>query len=273
MNIMDNLWKLSPQKLYQIISGKNKKGTVLGKLKQLEEYPRRTEGMVKIAGMDILFNDSAAFIYQFNEIFIKENYKYLSTEENPIIYDCGANIGLSVLYYKKLFPKAVIKAFEPDPDIFKLLYRNIEKNSIMQATAFNKGIWDANTVLKFGRDGADGGSFYKTDNCIEAETIRLKELLDSERQISLLKLDIEGAELKVIKDCNESLRKADNIFIEYHSFSSKNQDLDVILRILKENGFRFTLQPISDQVTPFLSFEGKKTMDLQINIYAKRNIK
>jgi FkbM family methyltransferase len=43
----------------------------------------------------------------------------------PVIIDCGGNIGLSVLYFKYLFPNSVITVFEPSPPVFEILKENI----------------------------------------------------------------------------------------------------------------------------------------------------
>ena len=44
---------------------------------------------------------------------------------DPLIIDCGANIGISVLEWKSRWPMARVICFEPDPDAFRLLEMNI----------------------------------------------------------------------------------------------------------------------------------------------------
>ena len=43
-----------------------------------------------------------------------------------MIIDCGANIGISLIYLKMVLPQSKIIAFEPDPFLFDYLTRNIK---------------------------------------------------------------------------------------------------------------------------------------------------
>src|SRR5579862_10008371 len=56
----------------------------------------------------------------YSEIFARQNYEFTSTRENPVILDCGANIGMATFYFKWRFPEAQITSFEPDPSTFQL---------------------------------------------------------------------------------------------------------------------------------------------------------
>jgi hypothetical protein len=42
--------------------------------------------------------------HSLQEIFLEETYKFTSPKPDPVIIDCGANIGLSIIYFKKLYP-------------------------------------------------------------------------------------------------------------------------------------------------------------------------
>lgn len=53
----------------------------------------------------------------------------------PLVLDCGANIGLSALYFNDLFPKARIVAVEPDPSNFLLLQENVSKAKVITVEA------------------------------------------------------------------------------------------------------------------------------------------
>ena len=176
-------------------------------------------------------------------IFFDEIYKFKSSKKAPVIYDCGTNIGMSCLYFKKLYPEAIIRAFEPEPHIFKILVRNLEANGLKDIEALNKAVWRETGKLEFGREGADGGSIYRRDNTVEVESVRLKDLIEKEAEIDILKLDVEGAETEVICDCSEILGKINNIFIEYHAWNDREQELDNILKILScNNSLLLTLE-------------------------------
>ncbi|MCB9772386.1 MAG: FkbM family methyltransferase [Candidatus Omnitrophica bacterium] len=219
-----------------------------------------------------LVTDCASFIWQFREIFFEQIYKFNSQRTNPVIYDCGANIGTSCLYFKQLYPQAKIYAFEADPKIYNYLQNNLKNNGITGVELSQKAVWSSNGKINFGSDGADGGAIdQKGKTAIEVDTIRLKELFDKEEYIDFLKMDIEGAEVEVMSDCAHSLSKIENIFIEFHSWNHKKQQLGELLCILSKNNFRYYLENIKPRKIPFLDKSSTTSMDLQMNIFAYRN--
>src|SRR5204862_7255452 len=58
--------------------------------------------------------DALSFIWQFREIFVDEFYQFPTTSPNPVIFDCGTNIGTSIAYFRQTYPGARIVAFEAD---------------------------------------------------------------------------------------------------------------------------------------------------------------
>ena len=227
---------------------------------------------IKFLNYTVEVPDCLSFIFQFKEIFVKEYYKFHSESKSPVIFDCGANIGLSVIFFKSLFPGAAIKAFEADPSIAGLLRKNLKMNSIKNVDVIAKAVWVNNGEIDFGADGADAGSIFSESNNIKVDTVRLKDLIESEKNIDLLKMDIEGAETDVIGDCGDGLKNVRNLFIEYHSFNNKEQQLDKILKILTENGFRYYIKSDEPRMHPFIRHESEISplMDMQLNIFAYR---
>lgn len=67
--------------------------------------------------------DEARFIYR--EIFQDHSYGGPDLPSTPLIVDVGANIGLFSLYMKQRHPRARILAFEPAPENFDALTRNL----------------------------------------------------------------------------------------------------------------------------------------------------
>ena len=241
-------------------------------LNKYKDVPRFIPENVRFLNYGLKAVDCLSFICQFEEIWMNEIYKFDCQTESPVIYDCGANIGMSVLYFKKIFPRANIKAFESDPQIFRILEMNLKKNNICDIQLFNKAVWTENGSVEFGTDGADGGSiFLKTENKIKVQAVRLKDLIAKEREVDMLKIDIEGAETKVIADMSEMLGRVKNLFVEYHSFSNEGQRLDLLLSVLSGNGFRYYMQTVSQRNgSPFINRGDRRTMDMQANIFAYR---
>jgi FkbM family methyltransferase len=222
---------------------------------------------IKFNNYNIDVPDYLSFVWQFKDIFVDEIYKINFTKNNPIIFDCGANIGMSLIYFKSLYPKSRIIAFEGDKTILKFLKNNLKNNNINDINLIEKLVWINNNGVNFIPDGADGGAININKNNNIVNSIRLKNLIDLEKSIDLLKIDIEGAEIEVINDCKDSLNKVKNIFIEFHSFKDRNQELGSLLLILEKNNFRYIIQDLGKIKHPFTN-RNKKLIDHQLNVFA-----
>jgi len=242
-------------------------------LKRIKSLPRYKQAKTNILGKELSFIDSASFYFMYDEIFRKEIYKFKSEEKNPLIIDAGSNIGLGIVYFKQLFPEAKVIAFEADKKIFKVLKKNITMFHLENIELINKALWKEETNIKFYVEGADAGRIaysFEEENITEIETTILSQYLDN--KVALLKMDIEGAELEVLQECQEQLKNVQNIFVEYHSFLKREQKLSEILNILKKAGFRFHINNTAFTSEQAL-FERREDfdMDMQLNIFGFRN--
>ncbi len=233
-------------------------------------YPRLKVKLVHFSNFKIFAADCLSFVFQFKEIFLHEAYKFDCEKEQPVIIDCGANIGVSCLYFKSLFPRCKIKAVEADPNIYKLLNNNLTMNGFQDIEMICKAIWVNNDGVQFGSDGADGGSVLNDSNKILVPSIRLKDIIDHEKEIDLLKIDIEGAETDVLIDCGLSLLKVKRIFVEYHSWVNTTQNLNKLLDILTQNNFRYYIEHVNTINTPLQDIKKIQSFNLQLNIFAVR---
>lgn len=238
----------------------------------LKELPRYTAAELEIFGKKIKIADFASFRFTSNEIFNKEIYKFKTALKKPYIIDCGANIGLSIIYFKKLYPEAEIIGFEPDQKIFDMLENNIKSFGFNNVQVIQKAVWDKESEEDFFSEGADGGRLSKDDKdkkIIRVDTVRLRKYL--EKPVDFLKIDIEGAEYEVLNDCRDMLGNVRNLFVEYHSFSDQEQKLSEILKILKKAGFRYYIHHVGIlSPHPFEEKRSYAEMDMQLNIYACR---
>ena len=257
----------------QLLEKKKIKKNLLKEKAKTKAIPRFIPSTFHYQNNRIHFVDSASFLYMFEEIFEIEMYKFNTDSEEPLIIDCGSNIGLSVLYFKKIHPQAKIIAFEPDKAIYAVLQKNIEASKLQNVTAINKAVWDKDTVLQFQTEGADGGRVAidsDKHNIKEVPAVRLQSYLEN-TIVDFLKIDIEGAELTVLNDCKKDLINVQRIFVECHSFVGSQQQIDEILTILKEAGFRVYMSNTGlRSQKPFMKIYTSAKMDMQLNIYGYR---
>lgn len=246
-----------------------KKSDIDKLIHEATKFPRYQHHHFLFRDWQFFVTDFLSVAYQLKEYLEDGRMNFISSIASPVIYDCGANVGISILYYKNIYPNARIIAFEPDPKVFKCLQQNLEINHISQVDLINKAVWINNDGIDFGSEGADGGSIFFENNKIRLPSIRLKELLVKENRIDLLKLDIEGAETNVLNDCKDELNKINYLFVEYHSWKNQPQQLDQLLNNLSESGFRYYLHSIGENLKqPFIQSESSLKMDIQLDIHA-----
>ncbi|NDK08118.1 FkbM family methyltransferase [Candidatus Gracilibacteria bacterium] len=226
---------------YQYICFKN----ILGKI---FKFKFKTQ---KFKNITFHFDNFYAFFALFNEIFIYNIYYFESSIDNPVIVDCGGNIGISVIYFKYLYPKSIIHCYEPDRETFKILEKNIKSNNLANVKIYNKAVSGSNGELEFysfgDMEGGTGNTLEKSQvnfsniNNYKVEVVKLSDI--GLKHINLLKIDIEGSEGKVFKDIDKSfINNIDRIILEYH-YDEKISDnkLSDIISVLENNNFHILI--------------------------------
>lgn len=233
-------------------------------------YERNKPVEITFLKFKFIVPDALSFIWQFKEIFVEEYYRFETDSKAPVIFDCGANVGTSCAFFKSIYPESRITAFEPNPNIVDYLKRNIRNNSLENIEVIEKAVWINDDGIELGLDNADASSIHLEKNKTKVETIRLKNFLEREQKVDMLKIDIEGAEVEVLNDCRDSLNNVQNLFIEYHSYFNRQQKLSEIIRVLETTCFRYFIMQPENRSQPFLNRMNKfnPEMDLQLNIFA-----
>ena len=239
----------------------------------MKGLPFGVHGVINLEGKPFAFHDAGCFYDTYNEIIKERIYDFNCDSSKPLIIDCGANMGLSVYFFAKTFPGARIMAFEPEEEIYNILEKNVQTQGLHNVALYKKAVWDEKTTLSFYSDKGMGGSVvnvYKKQEPKKIETVVLADYLVS--KVDFLKLDIEGAEYRVLKNCGPLLRNVQNLFVEYHSFVNEEQHLDDLLKLLKEAGFRYHLRQSFSRQHPFKdNLLACENMDMAINVFAYRH--
>lgn len=240
-------------------------------LKKLQSYPRYTPVETTLCGNRVYSNDACTLIGDVRGLIYKGVYRFNTSVDKPVIVDCGANVGISVIYFKRLYRHAVIRAFEPDPVLYSCLEKNVTSFAFADVRVEQKAVWIDNGGVSFKMEGGHSGTIVKAgetgEQVVTVPTIRLKDVLDSCSRIDMLKVDIEGAENTVIFDCGESLSRCSHVFIEYHSGQDEQQKLHGILELFESLGFRYHIQEAFTRRQPFVDRNCLVGMDMQLNLY------
>ena len=237
------------------------------KLRRLK-YSPAPFGIHKLKGREIYFKNTDELIHSLREIFVDDVYKMKTNSPEPYIIDCGANIGLSLLYMKSQFPNSRILAFEPDETNFALLKKNTAGFTNLEIN--QKAVWKENASICFDNAGTLSSQIIADVSQIgkvkRVEAVRLRDYLNA--PIHFLKLDIEGAEYEVLKDCTDRLQWVENLFIEYHGRFEKARELTEIFDLLYQNGFSYYIKEAANVYpTPFYRDNAEKVYDVQLNIF------
>jgi FkbM family methyltransferase len=135
------------------------------------------------------------------------------------VADVGANIGEVTLYSAKRLSLGRVLSFEPVPGVFQQLSENVALNAFGNVEMFNVGLYDRDGVLPlylkdddaYGLVNEGVGSVFGSPGDKTQVTIPLRKFDDLAQEIALnrldfLKIDVEGAELMVLKGAESSLR-------------------------------------------------------------------
>lgn len=172
--------------------------------------------------------------------FVKEGY---------IVVDIGAHIGHYTLIAAGLVgKKGHVFSFEPFPDSYDLLVKNLEINGYPNVTPVQKAISNKIGLIKLFLNMDDTGShtICGSSNAkanINMQTTTLDDFFkDKESRINLLKMDVEGAEMLVLEGMEELLKNNQNltIFTEFSPDMLKRADCSpgAYLNQLVKYGFK-----------------------------------
>jgi len=160
--------------------------------------------------------------------------------------DVGANIGVETIPASRLCGnEGRVFAFEPNPNVFKLLLDSLELNDLCNVTCFNVAASEEAKTLFFSVPANNTGSAQIVseirDNTFCVKALRLDALEELQnRPIKLLKIDVEGHEKNVLKGCEGLLRQGtiENLLIEiWHSENNEFMDNESVKRLMQ---FGFT---------------------------------
>jgi FkbM family methyltransferase len=204
-----------------------------------------------LLGTEMHFTDPGAFQFLLGELFIDGSYG--GHHETPAtILDCGSNIGMSILYFKSLWPDAKIVGVEASPETFALLQQNVK--TLSDVSVLNAAVCDRHGTMAFYPSSPNSmtGSFNAIRSGGESvlvETIPMSDLVTG--PIDLMKMDIEGAETAAFTELESSgkMHLIREMLIEYHfHLPGETDTLTQFLDRLTRCGFDFELGANMPQV-------------------------
>jgi FkbM family methyltransferase len=172
--------------------------------------------------------------------------RLINDDSHPICLDIGANIGLTTILMDQMFSGGRIYSFEPHPKTHSQLTRNIQTNCSdkNKIEIFQLALGANNEELLFrdidtyntGNSLLIKGSLAaRAQNVISVPVKRLDDLkIAGEESIRLLKIDVEGFEIDVLKGGIETLKRADIVLLEFNHWC-----LSSIAKVFPEDALEY----------------------------------
>ncbi len=213
----------------------------------------------RLYGFSVCVNDAENYRILHKDIFQKGIYHFESEADAPVVLDGGANIGMSTLYFKHVYPDARITAFEPDPMVLPFLKTNIETNGLTDVSVVEAALSDSSQSQTFYADGKYSStlSAHATPQTMsagvagEVACVRLYDYLIE--PVDFLKMNIEGAEWDVLRDAAPRLGAVRSMVVEYHHLPGLPRTLHKILDLLDRCGFEYLINDFDNETNPHVN--------------------
>lgn len=206
----------------------NPREVIFSELKRKESY------IVEIEDKKFQIRDSKGDLAVINEIYFRGDYDSYNFQKFDTIIDVGAHIGGFCIKFSDSAER--IYSFEPNSQTFRVLEKNLELNEIKNIELFNKAVSSKEGEIEFYSNSNSLRSSLEIKEDEEpserVDVLNLHSVLDDIdlKGETLLKLDCEGSEFKIIKETDKNtLNKFDAIFLEWHGDAGNPKEIEEIL--------------------------------------------
>ena len=173
-------------------------------------------------------------------------------KKGDTVIDIGAHIGrYTITSSKRVGNTGKVVAIEADPDNFRILKRNIALNNLTNVLPLNYAVFSTKTRMKLYEQSASAkynslmlARAAKSRNYVEVNADTLDSILmqNGINQVNWIKIDVEGAELEVLKGSAKTL-SGENIFlfVEIHNINDPSH-YDNVINFLKYHNYEITFE-------------------------------
>lgn len=185
-----------------------------------------------------------------NEIWVDKVYTPIpefSICDGWVIVDIGSQKGIFSVLASTSAAGVQVYAFEPFPQNYSFLCRNIRLNALSNVKPYNVAVGgkDGEAILHLDTTQMDVHSLIRFPGStpsgeIPVQVWSLKRVVNSiEPRINLLKMDIEGMEYEALLSCSgEDLERVERIALEYHDDSiPTGHTVSELVEFLESRGF------------------------------------
>lgn len=248
------------------------------KLRELEEKysyqpdkrPESSEYIDK-GSVDLLSVEYRNYVtrFYFDNSEEKQRIKSLSSEReiikqvddcidnDSVFYDVGANIGIYTVLLANINHQAHVVAFEPFKKNYARIKENLRLNGITNVTTLQSAVYNEETTIGMANTGdfkGEGEHHISDDSDYKIKTVTHNYIGNNAiPEPDVIKIDVEGAEMRVIKGLKPFLDDCKHLFIEIHPDRMKERydDSDTeMIQLLEE--MKYTTEKIKDTGTEYM---------------------
>lgn len=224
---------------------------VLSKYEDLK-WRRYNGGIIELPWFKMFVDPSepvvskSIFLYKKWEQFESRLFSE-SVSKGNIVLDIGAHIGWYSLMASACVGKTgIVYAFEPEPNSFNILSKNVNLNGIQNVILVNKALSDSSgskeLFVNLYKNGPSNYQMWRVSNeeSISIDTVSLDEYLE-DKHVDVIKMDVEGCEVKVLRGAEDVLSENPQlrIFSEYwpEGIKRAGDSPEEYIDIISDHGF------------------------------------
>ncbi len=168
-----------------------------------------------------------------NDVLSGSSYPAIDFIKNvKTCVDIGANVGASAIYFSRHYPEARILAFEPSPNSYDILTKNVLGIDAIETFNFALSDMDDTVTFFLGRESVLD-SMANSKDAVEQMHVEARDaaVVFQElglTQLDILKVDTEGCEVRILETLIEWLKDIRVIYVEFHSERDR-REIDSIL--------------------------------------------
>jgi len=160
-----------------------------------------------------------------------------------VIYDLGANIGIASLRFALQYPNARFYGFEPVPANYEVCSLNFKNLRSAEAFPWAVGSRSEMTTFECNEDPRGGhlqatpaNTHLQSKKRMEVQVYSIADLVEVRKlePPDFLKIDVEGAEMEVLKGMGEVVQCVKRIFVETHGATLREE----CLKWMRDHGFK-----------------------------------
>lgn len=213
-------------------------------LRRLAAEPRWRPGESNLLVPAIRYLDGPSLAIRYEDVFARELDHFRCHGPAPVIVDGCADVGLSLLYWKRLYPDARIRAYEAAPEAFACLRDNCQRHDVEDVMLVPGvlGAQEGRLSLTRARGGLGrmvAAATEPADDTIEVDVVPLTPLLKG--KIDFLKLAVEEGDVTALESAQGGLAQVRRIAVVCPA-SVGAETLARVLGVLEAVGFQIRVE-------------------------------